>query len=242
MSRIAIVGGTGAGLLPVELVTGPAPQTKWGSASAELTVWPSDRHDMVFLPRHGVKGGIAPHAVNYRANIQLVADFKPDWVVALNAVGGISASATPGSLVIPDQLIDYSWGREPSFYTEDVKEFVDFTEPYSTNLRNKLIAAAQQVNTGCITSGTYACTQGPRLETAAEIDRLESDGCQIVGMTGMPEAALARELRLEYASLAMVVNRAAGRATADLNVEMEQYLAAATSSAAQVIEQLQKLL
>jgi len=244
MARIAIIGGSGADLFPVKFNTAKAPETKWGAASAALSEWSSDLHEIVFLPRHGVSGLIAPHAVNYRANIQLIHDFGADWVVALNAVGGIPAETAPGKLVIPDQLVDYTWGRAHSYYGDsaDALKFIEFTEPYSSNLRSHLIVAANQAQVDFLPGGTYGATQGPRLETAAEIDRLERDGCQIVGMTAMPEAALARELDLEYASLALVVNRAAGRTSSDLHVEIDKFLSLGTTQAAQVIQALQRLL
>jgi len=244
MGRIAIIGGSGMNLLPYECNRDPAPGTRWGDASAAPAKWQTDAHELMFLPRHGVSGTIAPHAVNYRANLQLVKDFAADWVIAVNAVGGIAAEAEPGWLVIPDQLIDYSWGRSHSYYDDAAAnlEFVDFTYPYSSGLRESLSSAAQQAGVNYLASGTYAVTQGPRLETAAEIDRLERDGCQVVGMTSMPEAGLARELRLEYASLAVVVNRAAGRGDTAVHAQIEQHLAEGMASAGQVLTELQKLL
>jgi 5'-methylthioadenosine phosphorylase/5'-methylthioinosine phosphorylase len=239
MARFVIIGGTGTNLLPVELDTAPAPQTEWGQPSASLTPWPADgrhgddRHEVRFLPRHGVAGNIAPHAVNYRANIDLISAFQPDFVIALNAVGGIDPALEPGALAIPDQLVDYTWGRAHTFYDQPDKglQFIEFTMPYSNNLRLKLIEAAATAGVQCAESATYGVTQGPRLETAAEIDRLERDGCALVGMTAMPEAALARERQLEYAGIALIVNRAAGRVPAGadphqqaLHAEMAQYL------------------
>jgi 5'-methylthioinosine phosphorylase len=245
MARIAIIGGTGAGLLPVELNGASAPMTEWGPASAALTEWPcDDAHDVVFLPRHGLSGNIAPHAVNYRANLKLIQAFSPDWVVALNAVGGIAPDALPGALAIPDQLIDYTWGRAHTYYDgpESGLEFIDFTIPYSSNLRKHLISAAQDSDVQCLDSGVYGVTQGPRLETAAEIDRFERDGCGVVGMTAMPEAALARELDLEYASIALVVNRAAGRAASSIHAEIEQHLDQCIGQVVQLLQQLRQIL
>jgi 5'-methylthioinosine phosphorylase len=183
---------------------------------------------------------IAPHVVNYRANIQLVQDFGADWVVAVNSVGGITEAAQPGRLVIPDQLIDYTSGRRHSYYddTRTKVKFTEFTEPYNSILRKILAKAAQRAEVDYVAGGTYGATQGPRLETAAEIDRLERDGCNIVGMTGMPEAGLAAELGLHYASLAVVVNRAAGRGPSGLHDEMAEHQATGMASVARVLAAL----
>ncbi len=244
MARLAIIGGSGSGLLPFDLNTEAAPETAWGRASAATTCWSAGEHELMFLPRHGVDMTIAPHRVNYRANMQLVKQFAADWVVAVNSVGGISAAASPGWLVIPDQLVDYSWGRKHSYYEGESGEleFIDFTEPYSPELRQNLIRAARQIGAEHLDSATYAVTQGPRLETAAEIDRLERDGCHIVGMTAMPEAGLARELDMPYASLSIVVNRAAGRGATALHDEMDQYHAQGMATVARILTELQQIL
>lgn len=246
MTKLAIIGGTGTDLLPVELAPGPQPVTPWGKASAALTVWPGeDAHEVVFLPRHGVGGTIAPHKVNYRANIDLLATTGVDFVVALNAVGVIDPALEPGTLAIPDQLIDYTWGRAHTYYDDPSKglEFIEFTKPYSSNLRKHLIQAAAAAGLMVAPQATYGVTQGPRLETAAEIDRLERDGCGLVGMTAMPEAGLARERGLEYAAVALLVNRAAGRSGATgLHAEMASYLAACTRQVGSLLAELRKLL
>jgi|TARA_B110000116_G_C16796941_1_gene567379 5'-methylthioinosine phosphorylase len=172
--------------------------------------------DVFFLPRHGNKHQIPPHKVNYRANLWALSFLGVTDIVAVNAVGGIHPEMGPGHLCIPDQVIDYSWGREHTFF--DGSElcakvsYIDFSEPFTPELR---AALQQQCESNLAPSqfspaGTYACTQGPRLESAAEICRIQRDGADVVGMTLMPEAALARELELGYASICAVVNWAAG--------------------------------
>jgi len=161
---------------------------------------------LVFLPRHGHPPQFPPHKINYRANIQALADMDVDGIVAINAVGGVDPALPVPSIVIPDQMIDYTWGRAHTFFDEAIHH-IDFTDPFDGALRQALTDAAPGDVVG---SGTYGCTQGPRLETAAEIKRLRQDGCDIVGMTAMPEAVLARERNLPYASCCVVVNCGAG--------------------------------
>ena len=227
MTTLAIIGGTGSGLYPVGAAADAVTTTtRWGAPSAPLLRWQQDEHTVLFLRRHGVDNALPPHAVNYRANIQLLADNGADWVLASNAVGGIAPDAAPGSVVIPAQLVDYTWGREHSFYDGrgGLLEHIDMTEPFDTELRALLIAAADDAGVPCVPAGTYGVTQGPRLETPAEIDRLERDGCSIVGMTAMPEAGLAREAGLRYASCCPVVNIAAGRSDTDIHAEIETWV------------------
>ncbi len=171
----------------------------------------------LFLARHGADHGIAPHKINYRANIQVLKDLGVSQILAVNAVGGIGPRYGAGVIAIPDQLNDYTWGREHSFYDggEAGVEHIDFTYPYSENLRQRLVQSADRLQLQLQVGGVYAATQGPRLETAAEVRRLARDGNDLVGMTGMPEAALARERGLDYASVCLVVNPAAGQ-TEDL--------------------------
>src|SRR4051812_10878191 len=167
----------------------------------------------MFLARHGYGHTIAPHEVNYRANLWALKEAGALEVVSVASVGAIRPNIPPGALLMPHQVIDYTWGRHATFFEGRGApvNHIDFTEPYSRVLREKLQAAAKAARETMIDRGTYAATQGPRLETAAEIDRLERDGADIVGMTGMPEAALAREISLEYATIAVVANYAAGR-------------------------------
>jgi 5'-methylthioinosine phosphorylase len=240
MTTLAIIGGSGAGLFPeLDKTTRVDAETRWGSPSGCVREWEQHGHRVLFLSRHGEQGAIAPHAVNYRANMQLLADMGAEQVVATNAVGGIAAHAGPGKLVIPHQLIDYTWGRAHTIYDAGVPvEFTEFTEPYDTLLRKNLIEAGNSAGIDLVTEGIYAVTQGPRLETPAEIDRLERDGCSVVGMTAMPEAILARELGLAYASCCSVVNYAAGRSQASIHAEMEAHLEQGMVRTATLIDQL----
>jgi 5'-methylthioinosine phosphorylase len=240
MSVIGLIGGSGAELYrntaDAELLHA---ETDWGSPSAPLQKWQQHGHEVYFLARHGQDGVIPPHRVNYRANIQALADAGAEYVVAMNAVGGISAAAKPGALVIPEQLIDYTSGRCHTYYDtiDSGVKFVEFTEPYDTKLRKLLIDAAHTIKLPVVAEGVYGVTQGPRLETAAEIDRLERDGCSIVGMTSMPEAALARELGLPYVSCCSVVNYAAGRSAAAIHAEIASFLQLGIGHTAQLIDQ-----
>lgn len=211
---LAIIGGSGLD----QWSDAGAPSrhdaaTRWGEASAapQELVFGSDR--CLFLPRHGGSHQFAPHAINYRANLQALHNAGATAVVAVNAVGGISAQCGTGALVLPHDLIDYTWGRAHTYFEQGEIDHVDFTAPYDLSLRQQLLHAADAESLELVDGGVYAATQGPRLETAAEIRRLQRDGCAIVGMTGMPEAALARELALPYAALCLVVNPAAGIAT-----------------------------
>ena len=168
--------------------------------------------EVVFLARHGFTHRLPPHRVNYQANIWMLKKADVKKIISVNAVGSINQNCAPESMVIPDQIIDYSWGREHTFYAEDLTRVVhiDFTHPYTESLRNTLILAGKNCGLHLVERGVYGCTQGPRLETAAEVKRLENDGCDLIGMTGMPEASLARELSIDYASISVVANWAAG--------------------------------
>ena len=217
MTRVAIIGGTGLNSIDGIEAYDANLQTPYGSASAPLGVRRWAGHEVLFLARHGQPHQIAPHQINYRANLWLLHEQGVNCVIATNAVGGITPHCVSGSIVLPDQLIDYSWGREHSYANDQQLRHVEFGVPYDGALRETLVAAAAQLSMDLVTSGTYGCTQGPRLETAAEIDRMEQDGCDLVGMTGMPEAGLARELDLPYAALCLVVNAAAGRGTGPID-------------------------
>ena len=206
----------------------------WGMPSDDLQVYAYGEHQLFVLRRHGAQHQYAPHAINYRANIWLMAQLQLDGVVATNTVGGIAPDLAVGGLVVPDQIIDYSWGR-PSTYDDEVRH-IEFTFPYDNNLRQKLLTADESVLDG----GVYGCTQGPRLETAAEIQRLHRDGCTLVGMTGMPEAALARELSVPYASLCLVVNPAAG--LSEQPIDLQALSQASQLGAAKMVNVLEKML
>ena len=219
--KLGIIGGSGLyDLAGLEELGHRNVMTAWGAPSAPLTYGRLHGVEMFFLPRHGSNHHLPPHRINYRANIAALADAGVKAIVATAAVGGIEHSAGTGVIVIPHQIIDYTYGREHTYSdgTRAHPQHVDFSEPYSTRLRAALTAAAADIDIAVLTRGVYAATQGPRLESAAEIDRLERDGCTIVGMTGMPEAALARELGIEYANISLVVNPAAGRAQGEITM------------------------
>jgi 5'-methylthioinosine phosphorylase len=222
MAELAIIGGTGLTTLKnLEIKKREVMRTPYGEPSGPLVHGELCDKDVVFLPRHGHGHTIPPHMVNFRANIWALKETGVHSVIAVAAVGGIHAGLKPTMLAIPDQIIDYTWSRKHTYFENDLSEVthIDFTRPYSEPLRRLLIDAAQKLGIAFADSGTYGATQGPRLETAAEIDRLERDGCTIVGMTGMPEAALARELELDYACCAVVANRAAGRGAGEISLQ-----------------------
>ena len=195
-------------------------QTPWGETSAAPLLGCWQELEIVFLSRHGEGHSLPPHAVNYRANLWALKQAGVGKLIAVNAVGGISTDMAPRSLALPRQLIDYSSGREHSYFDgrDGRVQHVDFSEPYSAELRSSLLQAGTQLGLSLVDGGTYGCTNGPRFETTAEIERMRRDGCSMVGMTGMPEAALARELEIEYACLAMVVNWAAGVEEGDISM------------------------
>ena len=214
MALVAIIGGSGLSQLGnMEVTQRRVARTPYGEPSGPLTLGRIKGREVVFLARHGYGHTIAPHEVNYRANIWALKDAGAESVVSVASVGGIRADIQPGMLVLPDQVIDYTWGRSSTFFEGAgvPVNHIDFTEPYSRQVRKKLLKAATACGEKIIDGGVYGATQGPRLETAAEITRLERDGAHIVGMTGMPEAALAREVSLDYAAIAVVANYAAGR-------------------------------
>lgn len=219
--KIAIIGGTGLNVF--EGLTKHREEqvsTPFGSPSAALVYGELSGRSVIFLPRHGPRHTIPPHNINYRANLWALKQKDVQYVIAIAAVGGIHSEIIPQRLCIPDQVIDYTCGRSNTFFENGLTEVthIDFTRPYCEDLRQKLINAARRVDLGAFEGGVYGATQGPRLETAAEINRLEKDGCDIVGMTGMPEAALARELELCYATCALCANVAAGRGNDNLTM------------------------
>jgi len=196
---------------------------KYGATSDAISSMEVDGQQVFFLARHGKDQAIAPHLINYRANLWALHELGVKRVLAVNACGGIHPSFSVGDLVIPKQIIDYSVGRESTFYDGVMAplDHIDFTYPFSECLRGMLSQAATQSQRTLHDFGVYGCTQGPRLETAAEIERLKRDGCDLVGMTVMPEAVLARELGMDYASICMIVNPAAGlgKEGAELGIE-----------------------
>jgi 5'-methylthioinosine phosphorylase len=230
MSGIAIIGGSGLSSLEGLVITRrEVMETPYGDPSSALTFGVYSGKQVMFLARHGDEHSILPHRVNYCANLAALQQAGATQVIAVCAVGGISADMPPGKLVIPDQIIDYTGSRRQTIYAEQRNNIahIDFTEPYCASLRTCLIAAAVNTGIDIATAATYGATQGPRLETAAEINRMENDGCHIVGMTGMPEASIARELGLCYAVIAVSVNYAAGRADGPIEMrEIERNLTA----------------
>jgi 5'-methylthioinosine phosphorylase len=234
-TTLAVIGGSATGT-PGAFGHARAERvgTPWGEPSAPVHHGRIGELRVLWLARHGEPHAIAPHRVNYRANLAALQSCGATLVLALNTVGGIADAALPGSLWLPDQLIDYSWGRACSFHDGERLPLahVEFGEPYAQALRVRVLEAAACAGISLHDGGVYGCTQGPRLETAAEIRRMRADGCDLVGMTGMPEAALARELGLPYASLCMVVNRAAGLGEGP--VTMEHILREAAGCAARV--------
>jgi len=210
---LAIIGGTGlTNLANLEITHRQVMRTPYGEPSGAMTFGNLRQHEVVFLARHGYGHTIPPHRVNYRANMSALREAGASRVVSVTSVGGIGDEFTPGIIVIPDQIIDYTYGRDFS-YSEGLgtEMHIDFTYPYTPALRRKILAAAKSAGVACRDGGVYAAAQGPRLETAAEVNRYARDGADVVGMSGMPEAVLARELGLEYAAIAVVVNDAAGR-------------------------------
>jgi 5'-methylthioinosine phosphorylase len=210
---LAVIGGTGlyklAALADAEAVERGTP---YGDPSGPVRVGRFGMHRIAFLARHGEQHALPPHKVNYRANLWLLEQLGATCVLAVNAVGGITERYAPCTIGVPDQIIDYTWGRTSTYCEEQGTDVlhVDMTEPYTPSLRAALLAAARDAGIAVVDGGCYGATQGPRLETKAEIARLRRDGCDLVGMTGMPEAGLARELGLAYASIALVANWAAG--------------------------------
>ncbi len=210
---LAIIGGTGLYALDeLSDVERRTVDTRWGAPSDVITIGTWHGCRVAFLARHGREHQIAPHRVNYRANLAALKELGARTVIGVNAVGGVRADMPPQALVLPDQLIDYTDGRASSFSDAagETVVHIDFSEPYSAALRAALAAAAKSAGVALVGDGCYGCTQGPRLETIAEVRRLQRDGVDLIGMTGMPEAALAREAGLDYACLAVVANWAAG--------------------------------
>lgn len=211
MKRLGLIGGTGLDHWG-KAVNTHVVASEYGRASAVLAEYRLGDLQVYFLPRHGEQHRIPPHAVNYRANIDVFRQMGVEGIIAVNAVGGISDCNAPGTLTIPDQLIDYTWGRAHSFSLtpDDELQHVEFAGPFDGPLRSALIKAAKTAQVEINDAGCIGISQGPRLETAAEIRRFKRDGCDMVGMTSMPEAALAREAGLDYASVCVNANWGAG--------------------------------
>lgn len=228
MSKLAIIGGTGLSQMEgLKVISTIHVDTPFGSPSSPIITGSINNKEVVFLARHGNPHIIPPHKINYRANLWALKQQGVSDIIAIAAVGGITPAMEPAHLAIPDQIIDYSYGREHTFFTDDLEQVthIDFTFPYNATLRDSLIKLASAHKIPISPIATYGCTQGPRLESAAEIIRMERDGCDIVGMTGMPETALAKELNIAYACIAVVANWGAGKSEGEISMsEIEHYV------------------
>ena len=234
---LAIIGGSGlTSLANLDIRRRHVVPTPYGEPSGPLVFGTIRGREVIFLSRHGEGHTIPPHEVNYRANIWALHSAQAQDIVSIASVGGIRSDLAPGALALPDQIIDYTHGRESTFFggTKRRVTHIDFTRPYCESLRQRLLQAAAKAEEAVVDGGTYATTQGPRLETAAEINRLERDGADMVGMTAMPEAALAREQGLCYAALAVVVNHAAGRGSSGQAVCLDDVFAVAQAAMVRV--------
>jgi 5'-methylthioinosine phosphorylase len=241
---LAIIGGSGLSKLGnMEVIQRKVVRTPYGEPSGALTFGRIGKCDVVFLARHGYGHTIPPHQVNYRANLWARKESGAGEVISVASVGGIRKGLNPGALVLPHQVIDYTWGRPSTFFESPTApvNHIDFTEPYTAEVRARVLKAAAACGEKIIDKGVYAATQGPRLETAAEITRLERDGADIVGMTGMPEAALAREIGLQFATIAVIANFAAGRGESERAIPLDRISSVLEESMGRVrriIEQL----
>lgn len=225
---LAIIGGTGLTSIDCfESVGHENIMTPYVDKPISISLFRSGDSSVAFLPRHGEGHKLPPHKVNYRANIWALKELGVSDIIAVNAVGGIHEELGPGCFAVPDQIIDYTWGRDSTYFEDNLESVthIDFTNPFDEPLRQRLIKNISEIKVeakpdfGFLDSGVYGCTQGPRLETAAEIRRLRQDGCDLVGMTAMPEAALARELNIRYAMLALSVNWGAGLSAGEISME-----------------------
>lgn len=241
---LAIIGGSGLTTLSsLDVSHREVVRTPYGEPSGALVFGQIGGQPAVFLPRHGYGHTIPPHMVNYRANLWALHNSGATGIISVASVGGIRADLEPGEIVLPHQVIDYTWGRKSTFFEGDGAPVthVDFTEPYDYCLRQRITEAAQAIGVSLKIGGVYAATQGPRLETAAEINRYERDGADLVGMTGMPEAVLARELNVPYAAINVIANHAAGRGSSANGIRfesLEEVLQQAMGQVRSIIEKL----
>lgn len=239
---VGIIGGTGiTHLTEFHVTRRRVVPTPYGEPSAPVLEGHLAGRPTYLITRHGSGHTIPPHLVNYRANLWALWHLGARQVVAISSVGGIHEDFGPGRLAAPDQVIDYTWGR-PSTIHESLEAPVvhtEFTDPYSSEVRSLILGAGARAGVEIRDGGTYGATQGPRLETAAEIERMRRDGCDMVGMTGMPEAIVARELGLEYAACALVINWAAGRGGIDIHGQIEAHIAACMDKVRAILTVLQ---
>lgn len=237
--QYAILGGSGFHAFGSDAPGRPV-TTAYGRPSAAPRPLSYGKTTVWFLGRHGDAHDIPPHRINYRANLAALRLLGVEQVISLNTVGVITRGCYPGQLAVPDQILDYTWGRDHSIHDglSASLDHIDFTEPFDSRLRQEILAAAQAADVLCHDGGVYAVTQGPRLETAAEVDRLERDGADYVGMTAMPEAAIARELDMNYACLSLIVNFAAGRGEKAIHADIEASLLAAKMQSMRVLKAL----
>jgi len=230
---LAIIGGRGlTQLANLKITHQQVMRTPYGEPSGAFMFGTLDEHEVIFLARHGYGHTIPPHLVNYRANLWVLREQGVSKVISVATVGGIRTDLKPGVIVVPDQIIDYTHGRDATFFEARDKPYsnADFTFPYSTTLRSHILRSAQTAQQPCVDGGVYAATQGPRLDSIAEINRYERDGADMVGMTGMPETALAKELELDYAAIAVVANYAAGRGDSAAGISIESVNATASAA------------
>lgn len=221
---LAIIGGSGLTTLSnLDVSHREVVRTPYGEPSGAVVFGQICGQPAMFLPRHGYGHTIAPHMVNYRANLWALHHHKATGIISVASVGGIRSDLQPGDIVLPNQIIDYTWGRKSTYFEASGTPVthVDFTDPYDAELSSRIRDAGQALNIDMKIGGVYAAMQGPRLETAAEINRLERDGADLVGMTGMPEAVLARELGIPYAAINVVANHAAGRGDSTNGIHFE---------------------
>ncbi len=230
---LAIIGGRGlTELANLKITHRQVLRTPYGEPSGAFMFGTLNQHEVIFLARHGYGHTIPPHLVNYRANLWALREQGVTEVVSVATVGGIRADLTPGTIVVPDQIIDYTHGRDATYFDTGDTRYTNanFALPYNPGLRSRILKSARTVGQDCVDGGVYAATQGPRLDSIAEVNRYERDGADMIGMTGMPETALAMELELKYATIAVVVNYAAGRGDSKQGVNVEQTITTAAAS------------
>ena len=211
MPIFGVISGSGLYDMPgLEITDSAKLTTPYGEPSDAYRIGRISGKDVAFLPRHGSPHYIQPHKINYRANLWGFRELNVEKIISIGASGGISGALKPGTITVPDQIIDTTSGRRSTFYDKNEVVHIDFTEPFCPDMRNSIFRAAEQAGVPAVRSGTYVCTNGPRLETAAEIRTFANWGADMVGMTAMPESCLARELEICFAGISVITNFAAG--------------------------------